>query len=135
MQDPDQLDERLVSEVYATPALVPASPWLDRTIPARPVLSMRTEPLSGDRVLDLRSGSTEPAPPGIIVSTTESPSLWAVQTRDNARWTTQILPGSQRIYLLARRGDALPLDVRVMAVNRVGSIGPAARWEATTPAR
>jgi uncharacterized lipoprotein YddW (UPF0748 family) len=135
MQDPDQLDERLLNEVYTTPALVPASPWLDRTVPARPVLTVRTEPLSGDRVLDLRSGSNEPAPPGIIVSTTESPSLWVVQARGGSGWTTQVLPGSQRTYLLARAGGAMPVDVRVMAVNRVGSSGPAARWSAVIPAR
>jgi hypothetical protein len=128
MQDPDRLDERLASEVYATPALVPASPWLDRTTPPRPVLTLRTEPLSGDRVLDLRSGSDEPAAPGVIVSSTVPPSLWVVQRRDGTGWTTAILPGAQRTYLLARAGVALPLDVRVMAVDRVGNSGVAARW-------
>jgi uncharacterized lipoprotein YddW (UPF0748 family) len=130
MQNPDRLVERLASEVYTTPALVPASPWLDRSTPPRPVLTMRTEPLSGDRVLDLRLGSDVPAAPGMIVSSTVPPTLWVVQTRSNTGWGTVILPGSQRTHLLARRGAALPLDVRVMAVDRVGNSGPAARWTA-----
>jgi uncharacterized lipoprotein YddW (UPF0748 family) len=130
MQNPDRLVERLASEVYTTPALVPASPWLDRSTPPRPVLTMRTEPLSGDRVLDLRSGSDVPATPGMIVSSTVPPTLWVVQTRSNTGWGTVILPGSQRTHLLARRGTALPLEVRVMAVDRVGNSGPAARWTA-----
>jgi hypothetical protein len=127
MQNPDRLDERLMSEVYDAPALVPASPWLDRTIPPRPVLALRTEPLSGDRVLDLRSGTDVPAAPGVVASTTVPPTLWVVQTRTDSGWRTAILPGTQRTILLAARGAALPSDVRVMAVDRVGNSGPAAR--------
>jgi hypothetical protein len=135
MQNPDRLDERLASEVYATPALVPASPWLDRTVPPRPVLSTRTEPSSGDLMLDLRSGSDAPAAPGVVVSSTVPPALWVVQSRGDTGWTTTILPGAQRTWTLARRGAALPLDVRVMAVTRVGNAGPAARWDRGTAIR
>ena len=127
MQDPDQLDERLLSDVYDSPALVPASPWLDRSIPARPILTPRTDPATGDRLIDLRSGSDEPAKPGVTVSTTVPPSLWAVQLRGVTGWTTSIIPGTQRTITLATRGGPLPLDVRVVAVNRVGTAGPAAR--------
>ncbi|MDB4899935.1 MAG: hypothetical protein JWN53_1743 [Gemmatimonadetes bacterium] len=127
MQDPDRLDERLLREVYAAPALVPASPWLDRSIPPRPVLTLRTEPLSGDRVIDLQSGTDAPPTPGVTSSTTVPPTLWVVQTRTDTGWTTAILPGIQRTHLLAARGASLPWDVRVTAIDRVGNASPAAR--------
>jgi hypothetical protein len=105
--------------VYGEPALVPASPWLDRRAPAAPRVAVRTDATSAARVVDLDPGVGGPA--------TSAPWLYVLQTRSAEGWKTQILPASQRVALLAAPGAALPLDVRVTAVDRVGNAGPAAR--------
>jgi uncharacterized lipoprotein YddW (UPF0748 family) len=111
MQDPDSLDERLLREAYADRALVPASPWLDDHAPGIPSVILRTDSLAGSSSLELHPASTSDL------------WLWVVQTRSTSGWTTRILPGAERNILLASR----PLDVRVMAVDRVGNTSPAAR--------
>jgi uncharacterized lipoprotein YddW (UPF0748 family) len=122
LDNPDSLDERLVREVYSAPALVPASPWLDRRTPALPMVAVRSDSASGDWVLDLRAGA-EPTDPPIV----REPWLWVVQTRADTGWTTEIVPGTEHRRVLARRGAPQPADVRVMAVDRVGNAGPVAR--------
>ena len=115
LQDPDSLDERLLREVYDAPALVPASPWLDKVPPSRPTIALRTDSVSGAQSLDLKPGETH------------APWLWVVQTRSDSGWTTAILPGTQHSQLLAPRSAPLPLDVRVMAVDHVGNTSAEAR--------
>ena len=56
MKNPDSLDEKL-SRLYAEPALVPASPWLDAKPPARPLVAARRDSVTGDRVLRLTPGA------------------------------------------------------------------------------
>lgn len=119
-QDPDSLDERLVRELYSEPALAPATPWLDDESPARPVVSIRTDSLSGVTTLDVR-------PAAGATSSGNEPRLWVVQSRTAGGWTTIILPATARRQVLAPRGTPRPLDVRVTAVDRVGNASPAAR--------
>jgi uncharacterized lipoprotein YddW (UPF0748 family) len=141
-QNPDSLNERLVREAYTGPALVPASPWLDRRMPARPVVAVRSDSVSGNWLLELQPGA-DPAPTvegtgrkganggpsvsGARAATGVAPWLWIVQARSSGGWTTTLLPGTERRHVLGRRGTALPTDIRVTAVNRVGSTGPTAR--------
>jgi uncharacterized lipoprotein YddW (UPF0748 family) len=127
IQNPERLNERLLQEVYAEPALVPASPWLRGRPPATPVVAVRTDAATGARIVDLRSGVGASSPGGPVVSTTESPWQWAIQTRGAAGWSTTILPGATRGYVVAAQGAAMPLDIWVTAVDRVGNASPAAR--------
>jgi uncharacterized lipoprotein YddW (UPF0748 family) len=116
MQDPDHLDERLLNEAYAAPALVPASPWLERNSapPAQPVVNMHYVRGASEHYLDLSPGA------GAAAGKAPQPWLWVLQTRTDAGWTTRILPGETRSLLLARGGAPLPSEVRVQAVDRVG---------------
>jgi hypothetical protein len=130
-QDPDSLDARLLREVYQGPALVPASSWLDHRVPARPVAALHADSMSGDWVLDLRPG-LDPADSvrtssGITGIVERTPWLWVVQTRTDAGWTTTMLPGTERRYVLGARNGPVPHDVRVTAVTRVGNAGPSAQ--------
>lgn len=127
MQDPDQLDERLRREAYSGPALVPASPWLHRTAPPAPVPTLRVDATTGAHVVDLRSGVRAASAPGTVVSSTESPWQWVVQTRGTEGWATAILPGTTRGYVVAPRGASPPADVWVTAVDRVGNASPPSR--------
>ena len=130
-QDPDSLDARLLREVYQGPALVPASSWLDHRVPARPVVALHADSTSGDWVLDVRPG-LDPADSvrtssGITGIVERTPWLWVVQTRTDAGWTTTMLPGTERRYVLGARNSPAPHDVRVTAVTRVGNAGPSAQ--------
>jgi hypothetical protein len=134
LQDPDSLDERLVREAYTGPALVPASPWLDRRIPVRPIATLRSDSISGDRVLDLRPGiegvaTTATGP----VSVVRVPWLWVVQTRADSGWSTTVLPGSESRHVLGARGAVPIADVWVTAVDRVGNASPAVRAAPPSP--
>ena len=115
MKNPDGLNDQLVRESYLMPALVPATTWLPGDNLPAPVLSTRTDGTTGDRSLELKPGSSTP------------PWLWVVQLRGTSGWTTEILPGSYRGLVLARRGGALPYEASVMAVDRVGNMSPPAR--------
>jgi uncharacterized lipoprotein YddW (UPF0748 family) len=123
LDDPDSLDERLMSEVYTGPALVPATPWLERGAPGAPVIGVRNDAASGFWVLDLKPDTATAAD----LHGGRAPWLWVVQTRTDAGWTTRIVPGVDRLHVLGPRTGAIPRDVRVRAVNRVGNMGPVAK--------
>ena len=127
MRNPGQLDERLARELYTEPALVPASPWLHGRAPAMPVVSLRTDGATGARVVDLRSGVDAPRGGGTVTSTTEPPWQWVIQSHGPFGWATTILPGVTRGVVVAPRGEAMPLDVWVTAIDRVGNASPPAR--------
>lgn len=116
--NPDSLDERLLRDVYQTQAIVPASPWLQEPTPQRPAVLARRDVASGDLVLDL-------APADASLPTW----LWVIQERSATGWATRVLPGTERVHLLAGRGAPAPLDVRAYAVSRTGNVSPVARVE------
>jgi len=124
-QDPDALDERLRREVYQTPALVPATPWLGNANLAAPALVTRTDSVTGALMLDVYP-SVRPAGQAAQSPTLAdaTPWLWVVQRLDASGWTTRIIPASQRSQLLAARGAPLPLEVSVTAVDRLGNASP-----------
>ena len=108
----DSLVLALEHHVYAEPVLVPACPWLSKTVPAKPKLT-----------LWVNDGSNKPAIRWAAAGA-EKVSLWLVQTRSGSQWTTQILPGS--VAGLVWSGTC-PEVVVVSGVNRYGHLGaPAA---------
>jgi beta-glucosidase-like glycosyl hydrolase/uncharacterized lipoprotein YddW (UPF0748 family) len=110
LADPDGLIAALGSTAYRSPALPPATPWLDRSAPARPraTLEAGTEPGTG--LLRLRAGDAE------------APRWWVVRARYGAEWTADVLPGGRTTAGLA--GPAPLQEVAVSAVDRVGNEGP-----------
>ncbi len=119
-KNPDHLNERLVREAYAIPALVPASTWLPATAMTMPSASARIDVNSSERVIDL----------GLGTLSSKLPWLWVVQSRTSAGWMTAIVPGTQRVFVLGAPGSTPPLDVRVRAVDRVGNLSPEIRLPA-----
>ena len=118
LRETARLLNRLPTEPYADPALVPASPWLDEEPPDRPVLTVRER--TDHLVLTM-----EPAGP-------QSVRWWVVRWRRGAEWTIDVVPGPQRTYQLARgRPATWPDVVAVSAVDRAGNEGAAIvlrRW-------
>jgi hypothetical protein len=136
LEDPDNLDTRLRQGLYAIPALVPASPWLTKDVPLRPTLAQRTDAATGERVLDLLPGVAVTDSMSRSVSRSISrplpvtPWLWVVQAQTSSGWMTQILPGATRSYSLGASTTPVPLQVRLIAVDRVGTMSPAAVLDA-----
>jgi len=98
-----------LKELYATPALIPASPWLDNKPPAKPRLSLK------------------PAAEGImsIVLTPggrEKPATWAVWCRYGDAWMFDARPGDARKIDVPLSREGKPLTgVCVSAVDRCGN--------------
>ena len=88
-QNPDNLDERLEQGAYASPALVPASSWLPSASMVAPSVATRIDIASRSPVIDL----------GLGTLSSKLPWLWVIQTRRDSGWTTQIVPGSQRVFV------------------------------------
>ncbi len=104
VRDPDSLDEKL-GRLYAEPALVPASPWLNARVPAMPSIRVAIDAATGDRLLRL------------WWSKGQRPWLWTVRARVGDSWTVDILPGTERVHLLPRDFT----EVYVTAVSRTGN--------------
>ncbi len=108
MSDPDSLDERLLAGPYASPALVPGFPWLGKTKPARPSVTLSSADGGAAIVVGLKS------------ATATAPHQWVVQARVDGTWHTVIVPGSARMHTLdGTLGNADA--VSVIAVDRVGN--------------
>ncbi len=105
--------ERLRTGPYASPALVPASPWLDDDAPGRPLVAAQKRDTS--LTLTLTPSEDEPV------------QWWVVQWRRDAEWEHTILPGSQSSYTLPIPGDRTSIEaVAVSAVDRFGNMSPPA---------
>lgn len=100
-------------KLYAQPALVPASPWLDDCRPKQPRLEAGGD-TAGGRYLTWSPG------------TGEQPWQWVVRLRTRGQWAVEILPGWERSR--SRIGGKLVGDAdlaAVSAVDRVGNEGKA----------
>lgn len=111
MQDRDSIATKLATGLYASPAMIPASPWLSRAVPPTPFTALRVNPATGASVAELRAGVG-----GI------TPWLWIVRARFGDSWTTDVLPGWQESHALTGSGLMPPPDlVSVVAVDRFGT--------------
>ena len=100
-----------VRALYATPALVPLSPWI--IVP--PLLPPKLTVITGGNSAHVRWENANVNPP----------RNWLLQSRANDVWTTQILPVSQSDGYL---DHGLPDAVSLRAVDRLGNLGAPAVW-------
>ena len=113
MTNVDSIDTRL-APLYAEPALVPASPWLDATPPPRPTATIVVSAATGEPYVRLVPGKGE------------APWLWVVRTLQGGRWSTEILPNAVRSHRLGVAGGGEIERVVVNAVDRTGNLSAAA---------
>ena len=106
MDNVDGIADRLAT-LYADPALVPASPWLDETAPDAP--NVRVTDSASAQVVRMEI----PAGP-------DSVRQWVVQARVNGRWHTRVLPAALQTYILQDELAAADA-VAVTAVDRTGN--------------
>lgn len=109
MQNRGGVADALMREVYAQPALVPASPWIDPVRPGRPELRVPKRPSPGSLRI-----SWEP-------TGREQVWLWVLQTQSSGQWETVILPGRQTSYTLDRSAGAE--RIALTAIDRCGNAG------------
>jgi uncharacterized lipoprotein YddW (UPF0748 family) len=102
------LADRLRTQLYAEPALVPASPWLGTTRPARPRVRVVVDSATREQVVRLTPGDARTV------------MWWTVRVLDGDRWRMWILPGSQRRLTIGPAGSPPPVRIVVTAVNRLG---------------
>lgn len=109
LDDRDSVATRLARGPYATPAVVPAAPWLDVTPHAAPTLVPRRAG-AGRLALRVSPGADHP------------PRWWLVQRRTpDGQWTSELLDGALR-EIPVTAADR----VAVRAVDRAGILSPAA---------
>jgi len=121
MQNRDGIADRLARDVYAQPALVPASPWLDREPPARPRLAMGVD-AAGTLVVQWSGEGAE------------KPWRWALQSRFGATWRTDLFPAQQSAA--GFKAGQWPDVVAVSAVDRTGNAStPAVAERQASPPR
>lgn len=82
MRDPDGLATRLREDVYAEPALIPATPWMATKTPRIGFLGMKVR-YEKDRIVYVLESFDTP------------PWLWTLQEYDGKVWKTRILPGAE----------------------------------------
>jgi uncharacterized lipoprotein YddW (UPF0748 family) len=109
MKNAGGVADALRDQLYAYPALVPASPWLGDRRPGPPAV-----------LLQRRGRATT-----LVVSPSgrESVALWVVRTYDGRVWTTTILPGATRAIAVADDPHRLPNAIAVSGVSRTGVEG------------
>jgi uncharacterized lipoprotein YddW (UPF0748 family) len=115
MENVDSIADKLAS-LYAEPALVPASPWLDRVPPPKPRVRIVTDTLSGEPVVRFAPSDAQ-----VI-------RHWVLQTRVGGAWRSRILPGVERTRIL-KDGEAAADLISVAAVDRAGNISAPALVE------
>lgn len=100
------LANALASDLYKTPALVPASTWLDNTPPASPTITVSAAKVD------------------ISPASGEAPRWWVIRLRSPTAWTTNVLFAEQRFLAIDTSVDR----VLVQAVDQAGNLSGAAEW-------
>jgi uncharacterized lipoprotein YddW (UPF0748 family) len=102
LNDKGGLATTLERGLYAQPAVVPASPWLEGKGPGMPKLTSISGAL------------------GWEPDAQEKISVWLFQTRSGEKWSTRILPGAARLHELPESVEVIALT----AIDRCGVASP-----------
>jgi uncharacterized lipoprotein YddW (UPF0748 family) len=106
------LEAGLRTGLYNEPALVPAMPWLGRTLTGKPAVYCEVS----KGATDVSWTMTEP----------EQVSRWVLQIKQGEKWVTQILPRAESSI---RFSHGTPEIIAVSAVDRSGNAGAPAVLE------
>jgi uncharacterized lipoprotein YddW (UPF0748 family) len=106
LRNADGLADAFRTAVYATPALVPATPWLGNGTPTQP--DVRAEPDAGLNATSL------------TFSTPASASRWIVHALHASGWHTMLLPRSVDALYLDWQDGAPPQVVAVSYLDAAG---------------
>ncbi len=129
MQDRQGLSSSLQRDLYSTPALVPATPWLNPTVPARApylVAQKNTDGSSASR-LAIRTHWWSLRP---------RPVVFAVWKRYGTQWRFSVQPAAEPFVDLTPDSILGPVtEVVVTSTNHLGLESRRAALDLTTPVR
>jgi len=112
------LADALAASTYASAAVVPATPWLDATLPSAPTLTVAVQGSA------MRAQWT---PNG-----TEASRWWLVQWRTSTAWSSRLVWGADRSVDLPFTGAADRADVVVLSsFDAAMNVSSTATWRAT----
>jgi uncharacterized lipoprotein YddW (UPF0748 family) len=104
----------LSGDLLSDVALTPAATWLVPRGPARPTLAMATGPRGSSAATLTPAGAT--------------PRWWLVRWRAQQRWTTQVIPGTERELSLVSPTDASVDWVVLNAIDGAGNASEDVVW-------
>ncbi len=100
-----------IAQVYASPALVPETPWLDGETPATPKVGNPGKSKGVAISLKIKPGDKSEV------------SHWVIQTRYGLKWDLQIVSASERTIQVDRVSADVPCDlIAIRAVGRTGKM-------------
>ena len=109
----------LATATNASPALPPATTWLDGTAPAVPQTTVTLS--SGTSTLRVR----------FPAAVSEPLSWWLIRWRNGTMWSHRVVPASQTFYdVPATTAGVVTSAVVVNAIDRVGNASSDAVWRA-----
>lgn len=109
------ISDLLKSTVYANPALIPASPWIEDVAPVKPELT-KTELPAAD------ASTSAGATLNWKMGNEEKPWLWAMYSLNGSKWSMQVLPAtSSTVTLKPDAKGNMPTRVAISAVDRNGN--------------
>lgn len=112
LRDQGGVTTALRKEIYAQPAIIPASPWLGSTPPGAPRVT-----IVGSAV------KWQPAGPATA-------ALWAVQTRVRGVWRLDTVAGARTAWKAPENSTGALEVVAITGLDRMGNAGPSAVVEA-----
>jgi len=116
----DGLASLLGGGVFATPALVPATTWLDGTLPSAPTV-----------VATATASSTPTLRVTVSGDGGKALAWWAVRWRNGTLWSMRLLPSTVRTTDIPGGAGASSTDaVVVHAIDKVGNASAPAVWRA-----
>jgi len=116
MQNRGGVADGLINQLYAQPALVPASPWLDAAAPGAPRLTINDSLSSGFKAAWEKGAGKDI-------------QWWVLQIRKGSKWGTEILPGQQTSHVFKDKMDL----IAVTAIDRCGNASAPAVLERAAP--
>ncbi len=117
MQNRGGLATLLAASVYASDAVVPATPWLDASQPVAPVFTVGAASAAGARTVRVTS-----APDPVV-------RWWLVRWRDGTTWRSRVLPiATNTINIPAGNASQPTSAVAVYAISRTGVASAPTLW-------
>ena len=104
------LGNRLGETVYASPALIPSSPWLGDEPPARP----------GASIVDVTADG-QTAAYALSLEEDATTNVWAIRLERGGNSWLRILPEDERLIPIGANPDfGMPQTITIVAISRTG---------------
>lgn len=117
MQNRDGLASLLATNVFASAALVPASPWLDAIAPAQPLVAVASAGNGTALRLTIAAGAADEL------------SWWLVRWRNGTTWSQRLVPASTvTVDVAASNAGSATNAIVVNALDRAGNASTEAVW-------